>query len=225
MGRSGFFTGAALFTAPIRVLIFAALLSGRRIGPRQAVAVALGFAGVLAMLRPDPASLSAVAPMPAAAGAFYGLSNLLAWEFFAEEPVGALLAAFVGGLAIASALALLLLAAVEPPREWIEAAPLLVTGWRMPGPGMLLWMLAQAAGAVVAVDMVARGYQCGETASLAVFEYVHRLSAGFWTWGLRGEALGPWDVLGIAMIVASGAIVALAPRRAPPRAPHPLARP
>jgi drug/metabolite transporter (DMT)-like permease len=37
--------GAALFTAPLWVLLFAAGLFGRPIGPRRLAAVALGFAG------------------------------------------------------------------------------------------------------------------------------------------------------------------------------------
>ena len=49
------------------------------------------------MLRPDPANLSLVTLMPVAAGALYGLSNLLTREWCADEPVGALLAGFFGG--------------------------------------------------------------------------------------------------------------------------------
>ncbi len=56
--------------------------------------------------------------------------------------------------------------------------------------------------------MIARGYQSGETGSLAVFEYSFLLTASFWAWVLWGEALAPVDFLGIAMIVASGAIIA-----------------
>ena len=204
--------GAALFTAPIWVLLFGAALFGRRIGPRQALAVALGFAGVLAMLRPDPANLSAVTLMPIAAGALYGLSNLLTREWCAEEPLGALLAGFFGGLG-----------ARRRRRRWscsrgstcrrpgATAAPFLTAPWRAPSTGTLLfWVFVQAAGSLVAVGMIARGYQTGETGSLAVFEYSFLLTARFWAWFLWGEALAPVDFLGIAMIVASGAIIASA---------------
>jgi drug/metabolite transporter (DMT)-like permease len=36
------------------VLVLSRLLFGHRIGPRRLLAVAVGFAGVLVMLRPDP---------------------------------------------------------------------------------------------------------------------------------------------------------------------------
>ena len=200
--------GAALFTAPIWVLLFAAALFGRRIGPRSALAVALGFVGVLAMLRPDPANLSPATLMPLAAGALYGLSNLMTREWCAGEPVGALLAGFFGGLAVAAALALAVLAAVEAPAAWAEAAPFLTAPWRSPSAGLLFWISLQAAGSLLAVGMIARGYQTGETARLAVFEYAFLLSASFWAWMLWGEALARVDFLGIAMIVASGALIA-----------------
>ena len=46
--------GAGLFTAPLFVLIFSAAILGHRIGPRRLVAVAIGFAGVLAGVAPGP---------------------------------------------------------------------------------------------------------------------------------------------------------------------------
>ena len=200
--------GAALFTAPIWVLLFSAAFFGRRVGARACLAVALGFAGVLVMLRPDPGGLSAFAFMPLAAGALYGLSNLLTREWCAEEPVGALLVGFFGGLAIASLAALALLAAAPPPDAWRQAAPFLTEGWRAPSAAMLGWILAQAAGSLAAVGLIARGYQAGDTGPLAVFEYVFLLTANFWAWALWGDGLEPVDFLGIAMIVASGALIA-----------------
>ncbi|MBA3325509.1 MAG: DMT family transporter [Rhodobacteraceae bacterium] len=202
--------GAALFTAPVWVLLFSSLFFGYRIGPRRALAVALGFAGVLVMLRPDPANLSALALMPVAAGALYGLSNLLTREWCAEEPVGALLAGFFGGLALAATLALAVLAVVDAPETWRAAAPFLTAPWRAPSGGLLFWIFVQAAGSLLAVGMIARGYQSGKTSALAVFEYSFLLTASFWAWVLWGEALMPVDFLGIAMIVASGAIIASA---------------
>jgi drug/metabolite transporter (DMT)-like permease len=203
--------GAGLFTAPLWILLFAALLFGRRIGPRRLAAVGLGFAGVLLMLRPDPSNLELATVMPVAAGALYGLSNLLTREWCADEPVGALLASFFGGLALASAAVLALLALVAAPEAWVEAAPFLVAPWRAPTADLLLWTFVQAAGALLAVGLVARGYQSGETSALAVFEYAFLVSASFWAWALWGETLAPLDFLGVAMIIGSGLIVALTP--------------
>jgi drug/metabolite transporter (DMT)-like permease len=200
--------GAALFTAPIWVLLFAAGLFGRPIGPRRMLAVALGFLGVLVMLRPDPGNLSLVTLMPVAAGALYGLSNLLTREWCAEEPVGVLLLGFFGAMGLAGAAALTLIALAPPPEGWVEAAPFLTLGWAAPTGRFLLWSFVQAAGSLVAVGMIAKGYQSGETSFLAVFEYFFLVSVTFWAWLLWGERLDPASAAGIALIVAAGLVIA-----------------
>jgi drug/metabolite transporter (DMT)-like permease len=205
--------GAALFTAPSWVLLFAAAFWGRPIGPRQMLAVVLGFAGVLVMLRPDPADLSLVTLMPVAAGALYGLSNLLTREWCADEPVGALLLGFFGAMGLAGAVALALIALAPPPDGWAAAAPFLTAGWMPPTGRLLFWSFVQAAGSLVAVGMIAKGYQSGETSFLTVFEYFFLVSVTFWAWALWGERLDAAAFLGLALIVASGTVIAASAAR------------
>lgn len=206
--------GAALFTAPIWVLVFSVLLFGQPIGPHRSAAVALGFLGVLVMLRPDPANLSAMTLMPLGAGALYGLSNLLTRQWCAEEPVLALVGGFFAALGLAGLAGLALVTLVPPPEAWRAAAPFLTDGWRPMTGAFLVWTFVQAAGSLLAVGMIARGYQSGETSALAVFEYAFLLTVSAWAWLLFGDALEPVDVLGIALIVASGLLIARAARTA-----------
>lgn len=208
---------AALFSAPLWVLLFSAAFFRRRIGPRTAGAAALGFAGVLVMLRPTPDTLSGLTLMPLAAGALYGFSNLLTREWCAQETPATLVGGFFAGLGIAAGIALAILAVVTPPANWRAAAPFLTDGWRDVTVSLVVWVFVQAAGSLVAVAMIARGYQSGPTASLAVFEYSFILTISFWAWMLWGETLAPVDFLGIAMIVGSGIIVATTPMTIPPR--------
>jgi drug/metabolite transporter (DMT)-like permease len=207
--------GAALFTAPIWVLLFSVVLFGQPIGPRRLAAVALGFAGVLVMLRPDPGNLSAMTLLPLVAGALYGMSNLLTREWCAEEPVAALVGGFFAALGLAGVAALALVAIAPPPEAWRVAAPFLTDGWRAPTQALWFWTFVQAAGSLVAVGMIARGYQRGETSYLAVFEYSFLLAASAWAWLLFGDRLQPVDLIGIAMIVGSGVLIARATRTGP----------
>jgi drug/metabolite transporter (DMT)-like permease len=201
--------GAALFTAPIWVLVFSRLLFGHVIGPRRLAAVALGFAGVLVMLRPDPANLSLVTLMPVAAGALYGLGNLLTREWCAEEPVGALLGGFFVVMGIASAGALAALAWIAPAADTVAAAPFLLDVWRPLTGSFLFWTLVQALGSLVAVGMIYRGYQSGETSALAVFEYTFLLSAALGAWAIWGETVDAASLAGMAMIAGAGLLIAL----------------
>jgi drug/metabolite transporter (DMT)-like permease len=205
--------GAALFTAPIWVLVFSRLFFGYRIGPRRLLAVALGFAGVLVMLRPDPANLSLVTLMPVAAGALYGLSNLLTREWCAQEPVGALLAGFFVAMGLVSAAALGLIGWLAPATE---AAPFLLEGWRGPTPAFLGWTALQAVGSLVAVAMIYRGYQTGETSYLAVFEYSFLVFAAAAAWVIWGERVDALSVFGMVMIAGAGVVIAWRTQRAVP---------
>jgi drug/metabolite transporter (DMT)-like permease len=201
---------AALFTAPIWVLIFSALFFGHRIGPRRLVAVALGFAGVLVILRPDPANLALVTLMPLLAGALYGLSNLLTREWCATEPVGALLGGFFVAMGLAGAVALLLLDLHPPGPAAVDAAPFLTAGWQPVSAALLFWCAVQALGSLVAVGMLVRGYQSGETSYLAIFEYSFLITASFWAWMIWGETLDALAFVGMGLIVASGVVIARA---------------
>lgn len=208
--------GAGFFTAPLFVLLFAALFFGQRIGPARLGAVAVGFAGVLLILRPDPATVGPATLMPLAAGALYGLGNLITREWCADEPVGALLGSFLAALGLIGAAGCLALALLEP-----AAAPTFLTApWALPSAAAFGWIVVQVASSLGAVGLVTRGYQFAATSTLAVFEYSFLVSAGAWAWALRGEALDPPAILGIALIVASGVIVA----KAPPAPPRPIER-
>ena len=202
--------GAGLFTAPLFVLIFAAALFRQPIGPARMLAVAIGFAGVLVMLRPDPANLSLVTLMPVAAGALYGLSNLLTREWCAEEPVGAMLAGFFLALGVAGGVVCLGLALHPAPVPVVAAAPFLTGPWAVPSAAALLATAVQAVGSLAGVGLITRGYQQAATSVLAVFEYSFLITATLWAWVLWGQTLEPSGYLGIALIIASGALMACA---------------
>jgi drug/metabolite transporter (DMT)-like permease len=208
--------GAGLFTAPLWVLLFSAMLFGHRIGPRRMLAVAIGFGGALVMLRPDPSNFSLFTLMPAAAGALYGLSNLLTREWCAEEPVGALIGGFFAAIGLAGALVCAALAFWPAPEAVRAAAPFLARPWAPASATVLFWVVVQAAGSLAAVGSITRGYQGAETSYLAVFEYSFLITASFWAWVLWGDRLDALGFAGIAMIIVSGAIVAWAA--------HPAAR-
>jgi drug/metabolite transporter (DMT)-like permease len=213
--------GAGLFTAPLFVLLFSAAIFGHRIGPRRLVAVVIGFLGVLVVLRPDPANLSPILLMPVAAGALYAMSNLLIREWCADEPTGAVVGGFFVAIGVAGAVGCAALTLFPVPDAVRAAAPFLAAPWAMPSGEGLFWIVMQAVGSLVAVGMITRGYQGAETSYLTVFEYSFLVTASFWAWVVWGEALDGLGYLGMALIIASGAIIATAPGvdRPPSKAP------
>ena len=82
-------------------------------------------------------------------------------------------------------------------------------GWTSPTPAFWFWTSVQAIGSIVAVGMLTRAYQVGETSYVAPFEYSFLIFAGIWGYVLFGETIGFWGMIGVAMIIASGAVIAL----------------
>lgn len=200
--------GAALFTAPIFVLLFSVVLFRQRIGLWRIFAILLGFLGVIFILRPEQANFSLWSLMPLAAGAFYGLSNLLTREWCAQESSQVLVGLFFTAMGIVglAGSALFFVIPVEPVT--FAKAPFLLMGWVWAGGSFWFWVAIQALGSLIAVACLTRGYLSGETASLAVFEYSYLAFAGFWGWMIWAEAIDLRGLIGIALIVAAGAVIA-----------------
>jgi drug/metabolite transporter (DMT)-like permease len=204
---------AGLFTSPIWVLVFSAAFFGLKIGPRRVLAVGLGFAGILMVLSPDPATMSPVVFLPVVAGAFYAVAMIATREWCPQEGVltlsmGIFLAMAVWGLGG------IIVIALWAPEAPAGAAGFLLRGWVTPTPQVVWWCFVQAAGSLCAVMLVTRGYQLAEASYAAVFEYsvlIFSAAFGFWVWG---DSLGPVGWLGLVCIMAAGSIIALRGRAA-----------
>lgn len=199
---------AGLFTAPIFVLLLSRFAYGERIGPFRIAAVALGFIGTLLVLDPGEGTLSPVLIAPVIAGFLYALGNLATRRWCAGESAETLTAGFFAMLGIYGVIgmAVLALAAPEVPGG---TAGFVLRGWVWPSAGFLGWTFVQAAGSLLGILMMVKGYQLAEASRVAVFEYTILPLAAFWSWFLWGEMLGARALLGIVLIIAAGTLIAL----------------
>lgn len=203
--------GAGLFTAPIFVLIISALFYRARIGRWRVLAVALGFAGVLLLLRPDAGAFSWFSMIPVLAGLCYAFGAVCTRAYCAGESTATLLAGFFVVLGLWGLLGLGYFwasgAATEPVRDGFFG-----TGWQPWTARAASWTLAQGCVSLVAIACITRAYQIAEASHVAVFEYAFLISAGLWAYILWGEALGALGLLGIGLIVAAGIVIILRTR-------------
>ncbi|MFZ8942595.1 MAG: DMT family transporter [Gemmobacter sp.] len=208
---------AGLFTAPIFVLLISRFVYGQRLGPLRVGAALAGFAGVVIVLFPD----GAIAPNPAApvavlAGALYAMGNIATRAWCPEESAATLLAGFFGALGIAG-IAGLGVRALWPPAAVPEgAAGFILRGWTAPNAEVLFWTAVQAGASLIGVGLMVKAYQLAEASRVAVFEYMLLPAAAAWTWVIWGTAVTPVAALGMAIIIAAGALMAL---RADPARP------
>lgn len=198
--------GAGVFTAPIWVMLFSALLFKTCVSALQVIAIPCGFIGALILLQIDPANLTTLSVLPVAAGAFYGLGMLMTRHRCAEESAVALsMGVFV---VIGVAAAVLLIVFTLWPMSG-DAPGFAARGWVAPSARFIALTAVQGVGAVIAVTLIAQAYRIGLPAYVAVFEYSFLVFACFWAFLLRGDTVGPSALIGIAIIIASGAMLSL----------------
>lgn len=199
---------AGLFTAPIWVMLIGALFLGQKVGPTRIAAALLGFGGVLLVLQPFQDGLDPVALVPMASGFFYAIGALATRQWCEGESTLSMLLFFFLWLGLFGLIGTAWFTFV--PAE-VPAGP---DGFLLRGlvwPGATSWALlgVQVVGSMVAVGMLFRGYQLGDAAQVAIFEYSLLIFAAFWGYLMFGQTLGPMAVLGMGLIVASGAVISL----------------
>ncbi|MCB2125953.1 MAG: DMT family transporter [Rhodobacteraceae bacterium] len=200
---------AGLFTAPIFTLLISRFAYGQRIGPFRILAVAVGFLGVILVLKPGQGGdLGLATVLPVVAGVLYALGNIATRTWCAGERAEVMLAGFFLALGTFGLIGMAILA------FWQPAVPSGVEGFVLRGPAwptgrFLFWTFVQAAGSLLGVGMMIRAYQIADAGRVAIFEYVILPASAFWTWALWGETLGPLAVAGILLIFAAGFIIAL----------------
>jgi drug/metabolite transporter (DMT)-like permease len=197
--------GAGLFTAPIFVLIFSVVLLGQRIGIWRISAAVVGFVGVLVVLRLDFSTVSLIAVLPMFAGMTWALTALSTRQLCEGEDTVTLLFWFFTALGVLGAIGLVLMAVTDLG----DGVSFVGRGWVAPTGVFWCWTLVQAGGSMVAVSMLTRAYQIGETSYIAVFEYSFLIFASLWAWILWGDGLDGWGFVGMAIIILSGVVIAL----------------
>ena len=204
---------AGLFTAPIFVLLISVAFRGERIGAVRWLAVVVGFAGALLVIQPAEGSLTALSFVPIIAGVLYACGAVATRSWCEGEGTAALVLGFFGVLGIFGLLGLATLAI------WPQVVPLGHDGFIARGavpftPDFLFWTAVQAVGAIIGIGCLTKAYQIGEASFVAINEYSLIVFASVWAYIIWGETLGGLAMMGIVLIVASGAVITLRARRA-----------
>jgi drug/metabolite transporter (DMT)-like permease len=177
------------YTAPLMMTALSAIFLRDGVGWKRWSAVALGFAGVLMMLRPDGGQIS-----------FASIAVLVAAFCYACQ---AITSRYLG--ATETTLSLSFYVVVGP----IIVAGLLMNEDSWLAPDLVGWLLLIGAGvfSVIAWVGFANGYRAASPATLAPIEYVALVAgaiAGFLIWD---EIPDRWAISGAIIITASGLFV------------------
>ena len=184
------------FAAPFIIAALSAPALGERVGWRGWSMIALGFAGVLIVLRPGAGVFQSAALLPLAAAFCYAVSMILSRALSRTESNGRI-------MLIPTLLAIL------------ACLPWTALDWRAPGPAD--WALFALIGllAGLAFHGVTEAYRLAPASLFAPFDYAALLWSLLLGWLLWGELPGPWVYAGAAVIAVAGLVLLRWERRAP----------
>lgn len=197
--------GAAFYTAPLFIVILSALVLGQRIAAVQWLAILVGFAGLLLIVRPFGAAFTPVILLPVAAAFFYACAAIVTRARCLST--GSVVMGFwlnVAFLGFGGVAAALIEMGIPVPAVDF---PFLLSGWQaMSLQDWSVIVLLSLLMTGVAIG-VAHAYQSPQPAVIATLEYCYMIFAIFWGFVFFGEVPDLWTIGGMALIAAGGAAV------------------
>jgi len=196
---------AALYTGPIFVALLSAFVIGEPVGARGWLAVALGFAGVLVILRPHTDAFSLYMLIPIIAGLCYALAAVITRAKCPHEKP--LILAVMLNLCILAVGLLATGVVAWLPAEVGAVYPFLLGEWIVMGARE--WRLIALLAALIVIIGVglAKAYQSAPPSIIATFDYTYLLFAALWGFVFFAERPDLPTVAGMLMITLAGWLV------------------
>lgn len=187
---------AVYYTLPLFILVFSAVVERQRMHGGALLAVLLGFAGVLFLLRPDADGIHGYVLLPLGSAILYALSMILTRTACRDEhPLTLTIALHVG---------FALVGLVGSLATRFGADGVLNEAWLVTGAREWLAIVVLAAAVLVGSYCAAVAYQAGPSATVGIFDFSYVGFAVLWGVLFFAEVPDVWAVLGILMIVCAG---------------------
>jgi len=178
-------THAVAATSPLIVIALGVLFMGERAGPARWLAVAVGFAGVMLIVRPGFRTLDWPLLLPLAGALLWAGYQLLTrlcarWDSPDTSLLWSAVVAFVATSFVG-------------PLEWKWPTPM---AWAM--------MVAIAMVGAVAHYALIKALDYAEAGAVQPYSYTLLVWAAVMGWLVFGDVPDEWTILGAAVVVASG---------------------
>ena len=180
---------ALSFTMPLFIVAGAATILGEKVGLRRWSATAIGFLGMLVILRPGIAVVSPVMVLPVAAAAFWATSALILKHMSATVRAGT---------------SVLILNLLMTPLSLVPATFV----WIWPHWEDLFVLAALGLLAMLAHLSLARALAAADASALVPFDYARLPFIALFAFVLFGEVAEIWTWVGAAIIAGSAFYIA-----------------
>lgn len=200
-------TVALYFTAPLMIVVMSVFILRERVSPTRWLAVGLGFAGVILMVRPGGDLFDWAALLPILCSVAYAGSMIMARVMGSKDTAAAM--AFWGNLAfLACAAALALVYGRGGTAEGLHPSLAFLTrGWVWPSTWDLCLMASCGLIAAVGLTLLIHAYRIAQSSVVAPFEFSFAFWGILWGWLFWGDLPDALGWAGIAVIIAAGVYV------------------
>lgn len=195
---------ALFFTSPIFVTLLAGPMLGEQVTLKSWAAIAVGFIGVLVILRPGSALFEPAALLSLVSAGAYGLSMVLARRLGVVEPA-TVMAFYQNAVYLAGALAIAgICAGLGLTQRGHPSLDFLVRPWVLPTMRDFLLMGACGVIAAIAMSLLTEAYKLAEANLVTVFEYTGMIWAPLWGFVFFAEVPRWTTFAGMALILSAG---------------------
>jgi drug/metabolite transporter (DMT)-like permease len=195
---------AIFFISPLVITLFSVLFLGEIVGPRRWAAIAVGFIGVLVMMRPGTQAFQVASLLPLVAAVCYAGLHTLTRRIGSTESA-ATMAFYIQIMFIIVAILFGLI--VGDGRFDDQADPslaFLFRAWSWPVVADYPIFLIIGVGIALAGYLISQAYRVAEASYVAPFEYLALPMAVVWGMVVFDEFPDFWDYTGMALILGAG---------------------
>lgn len=169
------------FTTPIWTALLAGVVLGERMNRMRMAAVALGFAGVLVILRPGIAVVSVGAVAALGAAFAYAIAHMMTKKLSGSD----------------SPLSILFyMTAMQLPLGLAASLP----DWRWPTSAQWPWLAVVAITALVAHYCMAKAFRLADATVVVPLDFLRLPLIALAGWLLYGEVVNAWVLLGAGLV-------------------------
>ena len=195
---------AIFFISPLVITLFSVLFLGEVVGPRRWAAIAVGFIGVLVMMRPGTQAFQMASLLPLAAAFCYAGIHIITRRIGGTESA-ATMAFYIQMMFIVVGVSFGLI--VGDGRFGDQSDPslaFLFRAWSWPVAADYPVFLIIGVGIGIGGFLISQAYRVAEASYIAPFEYLALPMSVVFGMLIFQEYPGGWDYLGMALILGAG---------------------